>query len=127
LYPAGQPVEGENAAGPQNACLLEFQLAANRASNVAHERARKSPGKRGRGGLESGFELPSPDHNCFNLTLYDPFWIFQGDMHFYDNWNFNPQTFRPEAAEMRVTIARNFMPGAPFDVVSPTVTNIKYS
>ncbi len=51
-------------------------------------------------------------------------WNFQGTMHFYDYWDFDPKgsgSGRPVLAELKVRIAAAALPGQPFAINSVTV------
>jgi hypothetical protein len=51
-------------------------------------------------------------------------WKFQGKMHFYDYWNFDPKgpdSGRPLPAELKVRIAAIALPGQPFEINSVKV------
>lgn len=47
-------------------------------------------------------------------------WVFEGSMTFNDVYDFDPGN-RGGGAEFRVTVARNFMPGSPFNITSESV------
>lgn len=51
----------------------------------------------------------------------NPLWYFNGQMDFYDKWNFDPSSHRHETAEAKVRLANAILPGKAFEITSVRV------